>query len=59
MCQEGTNKERIFYNSTCIDFLLIHSPTKGRIDIKMNYGKALVFGELGLILFWFVCLQQT
>lgn len=58
--KKGNNKERIYENLSCIDILLIHSPTKRR-DIKMNYQKAFVLGELGhtCISFWSVCLQQT
>lgn len=53
-------RKESYENLSCIDILLIHSPTKRR-DIKMNYQKAFVLGELGhtCISFWSVCLQQT
>lgn len=39
-------RKESYENLSCIDILLIHSPTKRR-DIKMNYQKAFVLGELG------------
>lgn len=39
-------RKESYENLSCIDILLIHSPTKRR-DIKMNYQKTFVLGELG------------